>query len=178
MRGKEPKVNNQALDRVRQQHRSDPTHLCHQANLLCLILHFTTRQDDEMAPGQKMYPRATVKKIVKAHSDCKVSKNADVTVSWAPRASRRVLFEPARADLVMWRHRCSSIISSSCRRAHLHVPLSLYPNSMTETTDRLVKEAGIESKQAGERGITARSVKKVTGVRGAILSPGDSSEDR
>lgn len=38
-----------------------------------------------MAPGQKMYPRATVKKIVKAHSNCKVSKNADVTVSWAPR---------------------------------------------------------------------------------------------
>lgn len=36
---------------------------------------------------------------------------------------------------------------------------------MTETIDRLVKEAGIESKQAGERGITARSVKKVTGVR-------------
>lgn len=94
MRGKEPKVNNQASDRVRQQHRSDPTHPCHQANLLCLILHFTTRQDDEMAPGQKMYPRATVKKIVKAHSDCKVSKNADVTVSWAPRAPRRVLSGP------------------------------------------------------------------------------------
>lgn len=30
-----------------------------------------------------MYPRATVKKIVKAHSNCNVSKNADVTVSWA-----------------------------------------------------------------------------------------------
>lgn len=36
-----------------------------------------------MAPGQKMYPRATVKKIVKAHSNCNVSKNVDVTVSWS-----------------------------------------------------------------------------------------------
>lgn len=32
-----------------------------------------------------------------------------------------------------------------------------------------MKEAGIESKQAGERGITARSVKKATGVRRAII---------
>lgn len=31
-------------------------------------------------PGQKLYPRATVKKIVKAHSNCNVSKNADVMV--------------------------------------------------------------------------------------------------
>lgn len=36
---------------------------------------------------------------------------------------------------------------------------------MADTIDRLVKEAGIESKQAGERGVTARSVKKATGVR-------------
>ena len=42
----------------------------------------------------------------------------------------------------------------------------------------LMREAAIDSKQAGERGITARSVKKVTGVREAILSPGDSSKDR
>jgi len=33
-----------------------------------------------MAPGQKLYPRGTVKKIVKAHSGCSVSKNADVMV--------------------------------------------------------------------------------------------------
>lgn len=47
---------------------------------------------------------------------------------------------------------------------------------MTKTMDRLVKEAGIESKQAGERGITARSVKKTTGVRGATIVSGDTSE--
>lgn len=33
-----------------------------------------------MAPGQKTYPRATVKKIVKAHSGLNISKNADVLV--------------------------------------------------------------------------------------------------
>ena len=31
--------------------------------------------------------------------------------------------------------------------------------------DRLMKEAAIESKKGGERGVTARSVKKVTAVR-------------
>lgn len=33
-----------------------------------------------MAPGQKAYPRGTVKKIVKAHSNCNLSKNVDVMV--------------------------------------------------------------------------------------------------
>lgn len=36
-----------------------------------------------MAAGQKLYPRATLKKIVKAHSRKNVSKNADVLVSHA-----------------------------------------------------------------------------------------------
>jgi hypothetical protein len=44
-----------------------------------------------MAPGQKMYPRATVKKIVKAHSNCNISKNVDVTVSRALEAPTRFL---------------------------------------------------------------------------------------
>ncbi|KAJ9161010.1 hypothetical protein NKR19_g2707 [Coniochaeta hoffmannii] len=69
-----------------------------------------------MAPGQKLYPRATVKKIVKAHSNCNVSKNVDVTIF---------------LDYVLF-------------------------------MQSLVKEAAIESKKGGERGLTARSVKKVT----------------
>ncbi|CAP71120.1 uncharacterized protein PODANS_6_4860 [Podospora anserina S mat+] len=67
-------------------------------------------------PGQKLYPRATVKKIVKAHSNCSVSKNADVMI---------------------------------------------FLDYMLFMQD-LVKEASIEAKKGGERGITARSVKKVT----------------
>ncbi|KAK4184732.1 hypothetical protein QBC35DRAFT_505282 [Podospora australis] len=67
-------------------------------------------------PGQKLYPRATVKKIVKAHSNCSVSKNADVMIF---------------LDYMLF-------------------------------MQNLVKEASIEAKQGGERGITARSVKKVT----------------
>ncbi|KAI1078527.1 hypothetical protein F5B20DRAFT_547330 [Whalleya microplaca] len=69
-----------------------------------------------MAPGQKMYPRATVKKIVKAHSNCNVSKNVDV-----------LMF----LDYVLF-------------------------------MQTLMKEASIDSKQAGERGISAKSVRKVT----------------
>ncbi|PBP26285.1 hypothetical protein BUE80_DR002880 [Diplocarpon rosae] len=33
-----------------------------------------------MATGQKLYPRATVKKIVKAHSKRNISKNSDVLI--------------------------------------------------------------------------------------------------
>ncbi|ELR08793.1 hypothetical protein VC83_00771 [Pseudogymnoascus destructans] len=68
------------------------------------------------AAGQKLYPRATLKKIVKAHSRKNVSKNADVLV-------------------------------------FLDYALFL---------QTLVKEAGINAKQAGDRGITAKNVNKVT----------------
>ncbi|KAI1160053.1 hypothetical protein F5B18DRAFT_655037 [Nemania serpens] len=71
-----------------------------------------------MAPGQKMYPRATVKKIVKAHSNCNVSKNVDVMVRLKP----------------------------------VRIAVSRV----------LVKEAAIDSKQAGERNISAKSIRKVT----------------
>ncbi len=48
-------------------------------------------------PGQKLYPRATVKKIVKAHSNCSVSKNADVMVRIpADSETRRVARAHAR----------------------------------------------------------------------------------
>ena len=33
-----------------------------------------------MALGKKAYPRATVKKIIKAHSNRNIKKNTDVTV--------------------------------------------------------------------------------------------------
>ncbi|KAI1181687.1 hypothetical protein F5B17DRAFT_254171 [Nemania serpens] len=75
-----------------------------------------------MAPGQKTYPRATVKKIVKAHSKCNVSKNVDVMIF---------------LDYVLF-------------------------------MQTLVKEAAIDSKQAGERNIDAKSIRKVTPV-GSIL---------
>ncbi|KJK82197.1 hypothetical protein H634G_02391 [Metarhizium anisopliae BRIP 53293] len=71
-----------------------------------------------MALGKKAYPRATVKKIIKAHSNMNVKKNADVTVN--------IL---------------------KLRPLHGNV---------------LVKEAAIYAKQSGERGLTARSVNKVT----------------
>jgi hypothetical protein len=37
-----------------------------------------------MALGKKAYPKATVKKIIKAHSNHGLKKNADVTVSSQP----------------------------------------------------------------------------------------------
>ncbi|PSN68169.1 hypothetical protein BS50DRAFT_573129 [Corynespora cassiicola Philippines] len=62
-----------------------------------------------------LYPRGTVKKIVKAHSNRPLSKNVDILI-------------------------------------FLNYALFM---------QELVKEAGIKSKQAGERGVSARSVRKV-----------------
>ncbi|KAJ5710668.1 hypothetical protein N7488_004824 [Penicillium malachiteum] len=42
--------------------------------LLHLLKHYT------MAATQKLYPRGTVKRIVKAHSNKSVSKNADILI--------------------------------------------------------------------------------------------------
>jgi hypothetical protein len=43
-----------------------------------------------MTASQKLYPRATVKKIVKAHSKRNVSKNVDVLVGFLDAYSRTV----------------------------------------------------------------------------------------
>ncbi|KAH8175412.1 CENP-W protein [Sarocladium implicatum] len=69
-----------------------------------------------MGLAKKAYPKATLKKIIKAHSNHNLKKNADVTV-------------------------------------YLNYVLFM---------ENLVKEAAIKSKQAGDRGLTARSVRKVT----------------
>ncbi|KAL2351236.1 hypothetical protein BJ546DRAFT_889459 [Cryomyces antarcticus] len=69
-----------------------------------------------MAPSQTLYPRSTVKRIIKAHSDRKLSKNVDVMI-------------------------------------FLDYTLFLQD---------LIREASIRSKQAGERGVSARTIRKVT----------------
>ncbi|PBP23321.1 Histone-fold containing protein [Diplocarpon rosae] len=69
-----------------------------------------------MAAGQKLYPRATVKKIVKAHSKRNISKNSDILIF---------------LDYVLF-------------------------------LQTLIKESTINAREAGERGISAKSVKKVT----------------
>ncbi|EOA88379.1 hypothetical protein ACJQWK_01688 [Exserohilum turcicum] len=67
-----------------------------------------------MAPT--LYPRGTVKKIVKAHSNRQVSKNVDILI-------------------------------------YLNYALFM---------QELINEASIKSKQRGERGVSARSVKRVS----------------
>lgn len=42
---------------------------------------FSSTPDTKMAlVGKKSYPKATLKKIIKAHSNLNIKKNADVTV--------------------------------------------------------------------------------------------------
>jgi len=106
-----------------------------------------------MAPGQKLYPRATVKKIVKAHSNCNVSKNVDVTVSWRVSSNRSEL-ELTWADL-------SGLCPLHANVSALRLRILI---TMSSLNFSLMKEAAIDAKQGGERGITARSVKKVTAV--------------
>ncbi|CAE7196516.1 hypothetical protein P3342_010157 [Pyrenophora teres f. teres] len=65
---------------------------------------------------QTLYPRATVKKIVKAHANRPISKNADILIFL-----NYVIF-----------------------------------------MQELLNEASIKSKQHGEKGVSARSVKRVS----------------
>jgi hypothetical protein len=59
------------------------------ATLILLIYHSSTQPKRHPSPkqqrkmalvGKKPYPKATVKKIIKAHSDLNIKKNADVAV--------------------------------------------------------------------------------------------------
>ncbi|KAL2218297.1 hypothetical protein M432DRAFT_427426 [Thermoascus aurantiacus ATCC 26904] len=69
-----------------------------------------------MPATQKLYPRTTVKRIVKAHSNRSLSKNADILIF---------------LDYMLF-------------------------------MQELMREASIESRKAGEKSISAKSVRKVT----------------
>lgn len=69
-----------------------------------------------MSTGRKLYPRATLRKIVKAHSKCNMSKTVDTLI---------------------------------------FLDYALFFQT-------LIKEAVINAKDAGERGISASSIRKVT----------------
>ncbi|KAF2024722.1 hypothetical protein EK21DRAFT_78094 [Setomelanomma holmii] len=66
--------------------------------------------------AQTLYPRGTLKKIIKAHSNRQLSKNVDILI-------------------------------------YLNYALFM---------QELINEASIKSKQFGERGISARSIRKVS----------------
>jgi hypothetical protein len=123
-----------------------------------------------MAPGQKMYPRATVKKIIKAHSKCNVSKNVDVMVSTRSVIVSRVL-RCSTIDVDF--NRSFLIIYFSCKRALsqlIRVTCTDEANPLI-CHSRLIKEAAIESKQVGDRNISAKSIRKVTPVCSAKVLP-------
>jgi hypothetical protein len=108
-----------------------------------------------MAAGQKLYPRATLKKIVKAHSKKNVSKNVDVLVCLT-----RPRFDGVDTDQPLDLPRLCALFANVCS----HYPLWHYCGASTDIQTRLMKEASINAKQAGERGISAKNVKKVTEV--------------
>ena len=117
-----------------------------------------------MAACQKLYPRATVKKIVKAHSRRNLSKNVDVLVMLDDAS-------PERTTKPLCRY-SSTTLSSYKRMPPVQVQPSLHRLQIAGLLEdmeliiplRLMKEATINAKQAGERGISAKSVKKVTEV--------------
>ncbi|KMQ45325.1 hypothetical protein HL42_4013 [Trichophyton rubrum] len=78
---------------------------------------------------QKLYPRATVKRIVKSHTHKVLTKNADILTT------------------------CYSYKS----------PHHLTPRGQTHThCCRLMREASIQGRKRGDKGITARTVRRVT----------------
>ncbi|PQE33142.1 Histone-fold domain-containing new1 protein [Rutstroemia sp. NJR-2017a WRK4] len=103
-----------------------------------------------MAAAQKLYPRATLKKIVKAHSKRNLSKNVDVLVG---------INNASPLHKATYANDSAADIPGLCP-----VPRNSLLSRWVAAANALMKEAGINAKQAGERGISAKSVKKVTEV--------------
>lgn len=128
-----------------------------------------------MVATQKLYPRGTVKRIVKAHAGRNISKNADVLVRLfsVPVATPdsmncSVLTLPQIfLDYMLFMQEYATI-SPSCASIHNAPSLYIQSTNILKTITRLMREASIRSRKAGEKGISARNIRKVTEVN--ILS--------
>ncbi|KAJ5755375.1 hypothetical protein N7533_004918 [Penicillium manginii] len=100
-----------------------------------------------MAATQKLYPRGTVKRIVKAHSNRSVSKNADILSMIPPIPLRRV---PVRSQ-------CLDYTIPDSNYNPPPIATMLIPDFI-----RLMREASIRSRKSGEKNISANAVRKVT----------------
>ncbi|KAJ5171755.1 hypothetical protein N7492_004348 [Penicillium capsulatum] len=127
-----------------------------------------------MAATQKLYPRGTVKRVVKAHSNRSVSKNADILIfldymlfmqeyDLTPPPPTQVSFPCAPSQFLG----CPS--ARNCER-------------VANRPSRLMREASIRSRKSGEKNISANSIRKVTEVRVnlvwlAVLLPKETPSD-
>lgn len=124
---------------------------------------------------QKLYPRGTVKHIVKAHANRSLSKNADILVciaahvwTWNPSSTR---LTPAVfqifLDYMLFMQECVG------RFCSIHLSLVVKTAQGVDYLDhdeadlrlRLMREASIRSRRAGEKSISANAIRKVTEVR-------------
>lgn len=122
------------------------THNKHQYN--------TTHNSIKMA-ASKFYPRGTVKRITKAHTNRNLSKNVDILVS------SRINFQGASLTRAYFR----SILTTcfSCKSKCIPQPIvKVLP--CVDTFSSLVREATIHARQRGERGLSARAVRRVREV--------------
>ena len=98
-----------------------------------------------MAATQKLYPRATVKRVVKAHSNRNLSKNADILVSHQPLSSTAIC--PSSDALPLYRS--SWITCCSCKSEST----SLLLDYLHSTFPRSHKKWSLVGEQLGrERG--------------------------
>ncbi|EED14897.1 conserved hypothetical protein [Talaromyces stipitatus ATCC 10500] len=97
-----------------------------------------------MAVTQKLYPRGTVKRIVKARAGRNISKNADVLITC---------------------YSCKSMrpIPNHCTPFE-KIALPPFDYILTYPNHRLMREASIRSRKSGEKGISARNIRRVTEV--------------
>lgn len=102
-----------------------------------------------MAPT--LYPRGTLKKTIKAHANRPLSKNVDILVR--PPSCSHTHLAPPPAD-----HCLTSSIPADYTSANARD--QIYLNYILFMQD-LMQEAGIKAKQSGERGISAKSIKRV-----------------
>lgn len=127
-----------------------------------------------MAVTQKLYPRGTVKRIVKAQSNRSVSKNADILVCGPDNnfpIALLILLDLLRLHAIHARVcLCLAIpISPTFPPPRFErLPASCFESWRTGLIHsfffRLMREASIHSQRSGEKNISANTVRKVTEV--------------
>ena len=104
-----------------------------------------------MAPT--LYPRSTLKKIVKAHANRPLSKNVDILVrSHFPRPWAALVLPQLGLTAQALLRSDLALLGADSRQIYLNYILFM---------QELMQEAGIKAKQSGERGISAKSIRRV-----------------
>jgi hypothetical protein len=117
-----------------------------------------------LAMAQKLYPRGTVKRIVKAHSNRNLSKNADILVRRTCPTRKTSLTDSVQIFLDYMLFLQEYALCVAALQFPFQPSQPAWDTLEANTVCRLMREASIKSRKSGEKNISANTVRKVTEV--------------